>query len=122
MPSGETRAGPARLCPPHDRRREEGRKSPVAIDPNNLPGQKVGSTRTALWPHNFIRTNTVFGVLHKRGIQTAWSDKHPSYDIINGNKPATQPVNAPGTNVDDFFAPEINSDLSQANIDCLFSL
>ena len=37
----------------------------------------------------------------------------------NGNKPATQPVNAPGTNVDDFFAPEINSDLSQANIDLI---
>jgi Type I phosphodiesterase / nucleotide pyrophosphatase len=74
-----------------------------------------------LWPHNFVRTNTVFGVLHKRGFQTAWSDKHPSYDIINGNKPAT-PVNGPGTNVDDFFAPEINSDLSQANVQLIAKL
>jgi Type I phosphodiesterase / nucleotide pyrophosphatase len=91
----------------------------VAINPNNLPGQKVSGSCTPLWPHNFIRTNTIFGVLHKHGLQTAWSDKHPAYDIINGNKPNTQPVNGPGTNVDDFFAPEINSDLSQANINLI---
>jgi predicted AlkP superfamily pyrophosphatase or phosphodiesterase len=47
----------------------------------------------------------------------AWSDKHAAYDIINGNDPDTQPANAPGTNIDDFFAPEINSDLTTANID-----
>ncbi|MDQ6867705.1 MAG: alkaline phosphatase family protein [Pseudomonadota bacterium] len=91
----------------------------VAIDPNNLPGQKVSGSCTSLWPHNFIRTNTIFGVLHKHGLRTAWSDKHPAYDIINGNKPKTQPVNGPGTNVDDFFAPEINSDLSQTNVNLI---
>jgi hypothetical protein len=91
----------------------------VAINPNNLPGQKVSGICTQLWPHNFIRTNTIFGVLHKHGLRTAWSDKHPAYDIINGNKPATQPVNGPGANVDDFFAPEINSDLSLANVDLI---
>jgi hypothetical protein len=88
----------------------------IAIDPNNLPGQMVGGVCTPLWPHNFIRTNTVFGVLHKHGLRTAFSDKHPAYDILNGNEPKTQPVNGPGTNIDDFFAPEINSDLSAANI------
>jgi len=93
-----------------------GLNSAVAIDPNNLPGQKVSGSCTPLWPHNFVRTNTVFGVLHKHGLRTAWSDKHPAYDIINGNKPKTQPVNGPGTSVDDFFAPEINSDLSDANV------
>ncbi|MGI8568313.1 MAG: alkaline phosphatase family protein [Methylocella sp.] len=94
----------------------------VAIDPNNLPSQKVSGICTPLWPHNFIRTNTVFGVLHKHGFRTAWSDKHPAYDIINGNDPDTQPVNGPGTNVDDFFAPEINSDLSAANISLIHSV
>jgi hypothetical protein len=99
-----------------------GLNSAVAIDPNNLPGQKVSGICKPLWPHNFIRTNTVFGVLHQQRLQTAWSDKHPAYDIINGNEPKTQPVNAPGTNVDDFFAPEINSDLSQANINLINTL
>ena len=99
-----------------------GLNSAVAIDPNKLPGQKVSGSCTSLWPHNFIRSNTVFGVLHKHGLRTAWSDKHPAYDIINGNKPTTQPASGPGTNVDDFFAPEINSDLSQANINLIHSL
>jgi hypothetical protein len=64
-----------------------GLNSAVAIDPTNLPGQQVSNSCTPLWPHNFIRTNTVFGVLHKHGLRTAWSDKHPAYDIINGNEP-----------------------------------
>jgi hypothetical protein len=38
-----------------------------------------------------------------------------------GVDPDTQPTSAPGTNVDDFFAPEINSDLSQANINLIHS-
>ena len=91
----------------------------VAINPNNLPVQNVSGLCKPLWPHNFIRTNTVFGVLHRHGRRTAWSDKHPAYDIINGDDPDSQPATAPGTNVDDFFAPEINSDLSPANVNLI---
>ncbi len=93
-----------------------GLNSAVAIDPNNLPGQSVNGHCSPVWPHNFIRTNSIFGVIHKHRLRTAWSDKHAAYDIINGNDPDTQPANGPGTNLDDFFAPEINSDLSDANI------
>jgi predicted AlkP superfamily pyrophosphatase or phosphodiesterase len=99
-----------------------GLNSGVAIDPNKLPGQSVNGHCSPLWPHYFIRTNSIFGVIHKRRLLTAWSDKHAAYDIINGNDPDTQPTNAPGTNIDDFFAPEINSDLTTANINLAHTL
>ncbi len=54
-----------------------------------------------VYPWNFVRTNTIFGVAHAAGMYTAWSDKHPSYSAVNG------PGN--GTNVDDYYSPEINS-------------
>jgi hypothetical protein len=54
-----------------------------------------------VYPWNFVRTNTIFGVVHAAGGYTAWSDKHPSYSSVSG------PGN--GTNVDDYYAPEINS-------------
>ncbi len=94
-----------------------GLNSAVAIDPHNLVEEKLANgTCRPVWPHNIVRANTIFDVIHSHHLRTAWSDKHPAYDIINGNDPDTQPVNGPGTNVDDFFAPEINSDLSAANV------
>src|SRR5579863_583319 len=54
-----------------------------------------------VYPWNFVRTNTIFGVVHAAGGYTAWSDKHPSYSSVSG------PGN--GTNIDDYYAPEINS-------------
>jgi Type I phosphodiesterase / nucleotide pyrophosphatase len=96
-----------------------GLNSAIAIDPNNLPGSLASGSCTPVWPHNLVRTNTVFGVLHGHNMRTAWSDKHPAYDIVNGRG---APANGPGTNVDDFYAPEINSDLSQANINLIAQL
>jgi type I phosphodiesterase/nucleotide pyrophosphatase len=54
-----------------------------------------------VYPWNFVRTNTIFGVIHASGGYTAWSDKHPSYSSVSGP--------GDGTNVDDYFSPEINS-------------
>jgi hypothetical protein len=54
-----------------------------------------------VYPWNFVRTNTIFGIVHAAGGYTAWSDKHPSYSSVSG------PGN--GTNVDDYYSPEINS-------------
>ena len=99
-----------------------GLNSAVAIDPNHLPGQLVHNVCSPVWPHNFVRTNTIFQVIHQHHLRTAWSDKHPAYDLINGNDPDSQPSNGPGTNVDDFFSPEINSDLSNANVQLIASL
>lgn len=99
-----------------------GLNSAVAIDPNNLPGQLSRGVCAPVWPHNFVRTNSIFQVIKSHGMRTAWSDKHPAYDILNGNDPEAQPANGPGTNVDDFFAPEINSDLSSANVQLIATL
>jgi hypothetical protein len=54
-----------------------------------------------VYPWNFVRTNTIYGVIHAAGGYTAWSDKHPAYSAVSG------PGN--GTNIDDYYAPEINS-------------
>lgn len=99
-----------------------GLNSAVAIDPTHLVLQKVGAACKPVWPHNIVRANTIFDVIHAHHLRTAWSDKHAAYDIINGNDPDSQPSNGPGTNVDDFFAPEINSDLSAANVALIASL
>jgi predicted AlkP superfamily pyrophosphatase or phosphodiesterase len=72
----------------------------ASIDPNKL--ERDPSRRCApVYPWNFVRTNTIFGVVHAAGGYTAWSDKHPSYSSVSG------PGN--GTNVNDYYSPEINS-------------
>jgi hypothetical protein len=53
-----------------------------------------------VYPWNFVRTNTIFGVVHAAGGYTAWSDKHPSYSAVAGPG---------GGTLNDYYAPEINS-------------
>ena len=72
----------------------------ASIDPNKLERDPAHSC-APVYPWNFVRTNTIFGVVHAAGGYTAWSDKHPSYSSVSG------PGN--GTNVDDYYSPEINS-------------
>ncbi len=69
-----------------------------SIDPSRL--ERDGNCHP-VYPWNFVRTNTIFGVIHAAGGYTAWTDKHPSYSSVGG------PGN--GTNVDDYYSPEINS-------------
>jgi hypothetical protein len=99
-----------------------GLNSAVAIDPANLVEQRVNGACKPVWPHSIVRANTIFAVIHAHHLRTAWADKHPAYDIINGNDPDSQTTTGPGTNVDDFFGPEINSDLSDANVKLIASL
>ena len=72
----------------------------ASIDPNKLERDPARNC-APVYPWNFVRTNTIFGVVHAAGGYTAWSDKHPSYSSVSG------PGN--GTNVDDYYSPEINS-------------
>jgi hypothetical protein len=72
----------------------------ASIDPMRLERDPAHNCNP-VYPWNFVRTNTIFGVVHAAGGYTAWSDKHPSYLSVSG------PGN--GTNVDDYYSPEINS-------------
>jgi len=53
-----------------------------------------------VYPHNYLQVNTIFNVAHDAGLPTAYSDKHPSYDTLNGPS---------GDGVDDPYNPEVNS-------------
>jgi predicted AlkP superfamily pyrophosphatase or phosphodiesterase len=68
----------------------------TTIDPSKL----VVNPKTCkpIYPHSLLRVNTVFEVIKNSGHRTAWSDKHPAYDLINGPS---------GKGVDDLFVPEI---------------
>jgi hypothetical protein len=72
----------------------------ASIDPTKLP-RDPSKNCAPVYPWNFVRTNTIFGVIHAAGGYTAWSDKHPAYASTSGP--------GDGKNLDDFFAPEINS-------------
>jgi hypothetical protein len=57
-----------------------------------------------VYPWNFVRTNTIYGVIHAAGGYTAWSDKHAVYAVVSGPTGTNQP-----SNVDDYYSPEVNS-------------
>jgi hypothetical protein len=78
------------------------------IDPAKLPLAKgAGGACTPVYPHEFLRVNTVFEVVKAAGGRTAWSDKHPAYDLVNGPS---------GHGVDDLYTPEINSLIAGAGV------
>jgi hypothetical protein len=72
-----------------------------SIDSGRLPRDPFNNCNP-VFPFNFIRTNTIFGVIHAAGGHTAWADKHPAYVAVAGP--------GDGTILDDFYGPEINSD------------
>jgi len=76
-----------------------------AIDPQKLVRDPFQNC-APVYPWNFVRTNTIFGVIHAAGGFTAWSDKHPVYAAVSGPTGTTVP-----SNLDDFYGPEINSNV-----------
>jgi hypothetical protein len=69
-----------------------------SIDPAQLPVDP--QTGTVVYPNAFLQVNTIFDVAHQAGLYTAFSDKHPAYQIANGDNPRA---------INDFYAPEVNS-------------
>jgi hypothetical protein len=61
------------------------------VDPNSCQ---------PIWPHSYLKVNTMFEVAKGSGLRTAWSDKHPVYESFNGPS---------GNGIDDLFTPEIDS-------------
>jgi hypothetical protein len=69
------------------------------IDPAALPVSPT--TCKPILPNQYLKVNTIFEVAREHGLRTAWSDKHPAYQILSGPS---------GTGVQDYFTPEINSE------------
>jgi predicted AlkP superfamily pyrophosphatase or phosphodiesterase len=71
------------------------------IDVTKLPNHIVNGKCVRMFPHNAMRSNTIFEVVKFEGHgRTAWADKHPAYDIANGPS---------GKGVDDLFTPELTN-------------
>jgi hypothetical protein len=70
----------------------------TTIDPAKLPRDPADCSR--VFPHQFPRVNNVFELIKAAGGRTAWSDKHPAYEFLNGPS---------GTGIDDLYTPEIAS-------------
>jgi type I phosphodiesterase/nucleotide pyrophosphatase len=60
-----------------------------------------------VFPHDYLRVNTIFEVIKAAGLRTAVSDKHPSYELLNGPS---------GTGVDDLFTPENDANGAKKDI------
>jgi hypothetical protein len=71
------------------------------INPAALPNffDKNGNC-VRMFPHDAMRSNTIFEVVKSEGGRTAWADKHPAYDLVNGPS---------GKGVDDLFTPEVTN-------------
>ncbi len=72
-----------------------------SIDPKKLSRNPAAGC-APVYPWNFLRANTIFGVIHGAGGYTAWIDKHPSYAMVAGPG---------GTGLDDYYAPEVDSNV-----------
>ena len=74
----------------------------ASLDPSKMDRDPAKGC-APVYPWQFVRTNTIYGVIHKAGGYTAWSDKHPAYSSVAGRD---------GLQVlDDLYSPEINSNV-----------
>lgn len=74
-----------------------------SFNPQQIPRRKVGNDCVPVYPHDLIKTNTIFEVVKENlpHSRTAWSDKHAwGTDWVNGPS---------GLGVDDMARTEINS-------------
>jgi arylsulfatase A-like enzyme len=78
------------------------------LDPANLPmAKRADGTCKPVFPHEFVKVNTLFEVIRQAGGYTAWSDKHQAYDLLNGPS---------GKGIDDLYSPEVNSLIANGGV------
>jgi hypothetical protein len=71
------------------------------INPNSLPYHFDANKKCVpVYPHNALKTNTIFEVVKEHGGVTAWADKHPAYDLVRGPS---------GNGLDDLYTPEVTN-------------
>lgn len=70
------------------------------INASALPRAWKDGACVPVYPHSMLRTNTIFEVVRAHSGRTAWADKHPAYDLVNGPS---------GRGVDDLYTPEITN-------------
>ena len=70
------------------------------LDSANFP--RDAKSCQPIQPWDYLKVNSIFGVIHNAGMRTAWSDKHAIYTSFNGH-------GSGGKAIDDFFGPEIDS-------------
>ncbi|MDA8095234.1 MAG: alkaline phosphatase family protein [Betaproteobacteria bacterium] len=105
-----------RLSPPGSRCRRVG--TPVVFDETvDQPGAAPGAPTidparlprdprrgcAPVYPHDYLRVNTLFEVVRAAGGYTAWIDKHPVYEIVDGPS---------GKGVNDLYTPEIGANFA----------
>jgi hypothetical protein len=73
----------------------------ASLDPRKLVRDPQNGC-APVYPWDFVRTNTIFGVVHQAGGYTAWIDKHPSYSMASGPG---------GKGLNDYYSPEVSSDV-----------
>src|SRR5580658_7418493 len=73
----------------------------ASIDPRKLSRDPAAGC-APVYPWNFVRTNTIFSVVHEAGGYTAWIDKHASYSFTAGPG---------GKGLDDYYSPEVDSNV-----------
>jgi hypothetical protein len=69
------------------------------INPAKLPRNPQQGC-APVYPHDFLRVNTIFDVAKAAGKRTAWSDKHWTCEIVTGHS---------GKGVDDLFIREVGT-------------
>jgi type I phosphodiesterase/nucleotide pyrophosphatase len=85
-----------------------------ALDENKLPRDPSrGCVAPPVFPHQFPRINNVFEVIKAAGGRTAWTDKHPAYEFLNGPS---------GIGMDDSYNPEIATPIAGITITNSFAL